>query len=423
MLMLNYIFMPTGELWPAGSVNARVPPVVVGVKPDGTLITMAASAWLAENRPVEQMTWAPGEPPLIQDKLITGGGWTKRKGMTVFNQYRPPTLEPGDPSPEASRLWLDHVRRVYRADADHIIRYLAHRVHKPQEKINHALVLGGLQGIGKDSLLEPVKRAVGAWNFAEVSPLQLLGRFNGFLKSVILRVSEARDLGETNRYAFYEHLKAIIAAPPDVLRVDEKHLREYNVLNACAVIITSNHLTDGIYLPPDDRRHYVAWSDLTKDDFEADYWAKLWSWYDRGGARNVAAYLVALNISSFDPKAPPPKTEAFWAIVNANRAPEDAEMEDALDRIAGKDKQRPDAVTIKDVAKGATDEFRDWLADRRNRRVIPHRFEACGYAPVRNPSRDAGLWVVGGERQAVYARATLTLRDQLAAGKKRAGRP
>ncbi len=85
-----------------------------------------------------------------------------------------------------------------------------------------------------------------------------------------MRVSEARDLGEVNRYSFYEHLKAIIAAPPDVLRVDEKNLREYNVPNLCGVIITTNHKTDGIFLPADDRRHYVAWSDLTLDDFETD---------------------------------------------------------------------------------------------------------------------------------------------------------
>jgi hypothetical protein len=82
-------------------------------------------------------------------------------------------------------------------------------VQRPQEKINHALVLGGSQGIGKDTLLEPVKRAVGPWNFQEVSPQQLLGRFNGYLKSIILRVSEARDLGEVNRYQFYDHLKGL----------------------------------------------------------------------------------------------------------------------------------------------------------------------------------------------------------------------
>ena len=55
----------------------------------------------------------------------------------------------------------------------------------------------------------------------------MLGRFNGFVKSVILRVSEARDLGDVDRFTFYDHTKVYTAAPPDVLRVDEKYLREH----------------------------------------------------------------------------------------------------------------------------------------------------------------------------------------------------
>jgi hypothetical protein len=82
--------------------------------------------------------------------------------------------------------------------------------------------LEGSQGIGKDTLLEPVKYAIGPWNFSEVSPTHMLGRFNGFVRSVILRVSEARDLGDVNRYAFYEHMKTYMAAPTEVLRCDEK---------------------------------------------------------------------------------------------------------------------------------------------------------------------------------------------------------
>jgi hypothetical protein len=59
-----------------------------------------------------------------------------------------------------------------------------------------------------------------------------------------------------------------------VLRVDEKNLREYSILNCCGVIVTTNHKSDGIHLPADDRRHYVAWSDLTKADFADDYWSR-----------------------------------------------------------------------------------------------------------------------------------------------------
>src|SRR4030081_2453121 len=124
----------------------------------------------------------------------------------------------------------------------------------------------------------------------------MLGRFNGFLKSVILRVSEARDLGDIDRFQFYDHMKAYTAAPPDVLRVDEKYLREHTILNCCGIIITTNYKTNGIYLPADDRRHFVAWSNLVKDDFGDGYWHTLWSWYDNGGAQHVTAYLASVDL-------------------------------------------------------------------------------------------------------------------------------
>jgi hypothetical protein len=221
--------------------------------------------------------------------------------------------------------------------------------------------------------------------------------------------SEARDLGETNRYAFYEHMKVYAAAPPDVLRCDEKNLREHSVMNVCGVIITTNHKTDGIYLPADDRRHYVAWSDRMKEDFAEDYWRNLWSWYESGGLRHVAAYLAEYDLSGFDPKAPPPKTAAFFDIVDANRAPEEAELSDIFDKM-----QNPSAITLESITKAATGDIVEWLRDRKNRRAIPHRLEKCGYIPVRAATKE-GLWVIRGTRQVVYARADLSLSDQLKA--------
>jgi hypothetical protein len=301
----TYIFAPSRDMWPAVSVNARIAPVG-GQK---------ASEWLDANQPVEQMTWAPGMPMLIRGQLIADGGWFKREGLTCFNLYRPAIIKPGNA--EEAISWVQLVWKVYPNDADHILDWLAHRVQKPAEKINHALLLGGAPGIGKDTMLEPAKHAVGPWNCMEVSPKQLLGRFNSFLKSVILRVSEARDLGDFDRFQLYDHMKTIIAAPPDVLRVDEKNLREYSIPNCTGVVITTNRKADGIYLPSDDRRHYVAWSDLTMDNFEPGYWDRLWAWYLNGGFGHVAVYLMQRDISGFNPKAPPLKTQAFWAIVDA----------------------------------------------------------------------------------------------------------
>jgi hypothetical protein len=411
MPMHNYIFAPSREMWPGASINARIPPARVGTDKKGNPIWVAASTWLDQNRPVEQMTWAPGEPMLIEDRLVSQGGWIRHQGVRCFNLYRAPSIEAGDP--EQAGLWLDHVDKVFSADRHHIVQWLAHRVQRPQDKINHALVLGGKQGIGKDTMLEPVKYAVGPWNFAEVSPQQMLGRFNGYLRSVILRVSEARDLGEYDRFKFCDHLKAYTAAPPDVLRVDEKNLREYSIPNCCGVIITTNHKSDGIFLPDDDRRHFVAWSNCTKEDFGEDYWNQLWTYYANGGVRHVATFLAQLDIGGFNAKAPPPKTEAFWDIVDASRAPEDAELADVLDELGN-----PDAVTLIRVQNAATGDFETWIRDRKNRRQIPYRFEKCGYEPVRNDAAKDGLWRINRKRQAVYAKTALSLHDRLAAAAK-----
>src|SRR5262245_5457258 len=207
MVEHKYIYAPTGDLWPAGSVNARIPPIPLvdssgkpALNKKGEQVELTAAQWLDRNKPVEQMTWAPGEPTIIRDRLISDGGWIERKRVTVFNRYRPPLIVPGNAA--EAQMWLDHIDKVYPDDAEHLIKWLAHRRQGPYEKVNHALVLGGAQGIGKDTLLEGARSAVGPWNFEEVGPQQLMGRFNGFLQSVILRVNEARDLGEVNRYSF-----------------------------------------------------------------------------------------------------------------------------------------------------------------------------------------------------------------------------
>ncbi|WP_299721025.1 hypothetical protein [Tardiphaga sp.] len=399
----SYIFIPSREMWPAASVNARIPRIE---NIDGK--STRASDWLDMNRAATQMTWSPGMPLEIHDKIISDGGWIERQGVTCLNLYRGPTIRLR--SAAGADRWVEHCYKVYPADAPRLIVWLAHRVQRPQEKINHALFLGGAPGIGKDSLLAPVKHAVGAWNFQEVAPKTMLGQFNGYAKAVIIRVSEARDLGDVNRFSFYETSKVYCAAPPDVLRVNEKHWREHYVPNVCGIIFTSNYRTDGIYLPADDRRHDVMWSDAAAADFSAGYWTDLWSWYAHGGYEDIAAYLNELDISEFDPAAPPPKGPAFWSIVEAGAAPEEAEVADVLDRLSN-----PSATTVAQLTGAASGGFFEWIVDRKNRRAIPHRLEKCGYVPIRNDDTKQGLWIINGSRQVIYGRTDLSVRDRFLA--------
>jgi hypothetical protein len=412
MPMHRYLYVPTRDLWPASSVNARVQPWPVGSNGKA----MPPTDWIDQNRPIEQLVWHPDYPEVIADRLVDAGGWVSHRGARAFNLFRRSKATLGDPA-QVGR-WLDHLRLIYPFEADHIEAWLAHRIQRPGEKVNHALVLGGAQGIGKDTLLEPVKAGVGPWNWQDISPTQMMGRFNGWVKAVVVRVSEARDLGDVDRFAFYDHSKVYIAAPPDVIRVDEKHLREQAVFNVMGVIVTTNHKSDGIFLPPDDRRHFVAWSEATKEDFGPAYWTALWKWYEAGGIAHVVAHLAAFDLSGFDPKAPPPKTEAFWAIAQASQDPEAGELHDVIEKAG-----RPDALT-KDTLIGNAEALQlydlvAFLRDRRNARQIPHKLERAGYVSVRNPDAESGLWVVDGKRQVVYASAALTVADRLRAARAR----
>jgi hypothetical protein len=122
----SYIFTPCREFWAAASINARVARIPVlnangrPKRSKGKIVTLPATTWLDQNRPVEQLTWCPGEPMLIPDRLVVDGGWIERKDVTCFNLYRPPRIELGDAGKAGP--WLEHAHKVYPDDAGHIIQ-------------------------------------------------------------------------------------------------------------------------------------------------------------------------------------------------------------------------------------------------------------------------------------------------------------
>ena len=98
----RYIFVPSRDLWPASSVNARCEPpthadgapVTKPVKRTGKHgadvlvdVPMSATEWLDEHQPIDQMTWAPGAPMVVRDTLVSNGGWFVLPGCAVFTFY------------------------------------------------------------------------------------------------------------------------------------------------------------------------------------------------------------------------------------------------------------------------------------------------------------------------------------------------
>jgi hypothetical protein len=51
----------------------------------------------------------------------------------------------------------------------------------------------------------------------------------------------------------------------------------------------------GLYVPADDRCHYIAWSDASRDEFDPEYWNQLYSWYANGGTEDFLVSKYGLS--------------------------------------------------------------------------------------------------------------------------------
>ena len=271
-----------------------------------------ASVCFDENRQVAGakslvgITFAAGESVLVsKDGLVYGNRW---------RDARPPTV-----ACDVS-IWLRHLERMVPIDfeREHLLNVLAHKVQYPGHKINHAVLLGGKPGSGKDTLLAPFFWAIGGpakLNCALVKNEDLTSQWGYGLECEVMEIAELRQAEARDRRALENHLKPVIAAPPEYLPVNRKGLHPYMALNRVLVVAFSNERVS-ISLPSDDRRWFVLWAAAERLP-EADAVA-LWNWYvHRGGFAGVAAWLMARDVSAFNPSAPPPMTEAKAIMVEA----------------------------------------------------------------------------------------------------------
>jgi hypothetical protein len=396
-------------MWPNASIDDRLPPMPLldaNGNPvrnsNGKVVMAKATVRLAKERSIESLTWDPGKPEFIPGYVVVDGGYIEKPGATTYNYYRPPpNIKLGDAS-QATR-WVEHWKLLYPNDAEHIIAWLACRVQHPGIKINHALVIGGAVKIGKDTLLEAVVHTIGEWNFQNIKLNHLVGKNNGFLKTQIVRLNEVRDTGDqgpVDLYRLNDHMKDVLATPPNTLRINEKYISEYYILNRVGMIITTNY-RDALNLPSDDRRHYVAFSERRTEEFPTEFWNDFWRWYeDGGGFAHVAALLYRYDLKNFNPKAEPPKTEAFRYMVAACRGTAYSELADALDALGN-----PQVLTLDDliaVAPGL-----EWLRDATKRKFTSYRLSDCQYIAVGNPDAKDELWKINDRRQTIYAHRDL----------------
>jgi len=410
----KFVYLPTGQLWAPESVNAGVTPV----NEDGKLIQ--ATDWIKRHFFATSQT----RDPKMEGTFIRG--WDCREGIlqevdgaAVLNEYRPSTTPSGDASQAGP--FLRHTRRVFPrpGDADQVLDYLAHRVQKPWEKPRFALLFAGPQGVGKDTVIAMAEPAIGPWNVANIDPDALDTDFNEHAARVLVRISETSNSVDLNRWAFNEKTKVLIAGNPDHITINPKYGAKWSVRMHCGVIVTTNTLIGGVFIPADDRRYDVIAS-ATKAEMHLSaqgrvewYFGALWNWFNnKGGDQHVAAFLRERNISRFSAANGQRKTAAHREVV-AHGMMGDEWVMDALDSLGKSDTNNPDNVEWPDLVRsdailGYAVKAGHQDPEKARQRLAP-TITRLGYVQFENPTMKGGRWRLDGKLKTVYRRTTANL--------------
>lgn len=243
------------------------------------------------------ITYAAGESVLVaRDGDIFGNRW---------RNARPPVAA-GNVAP-----WLDHCRVLVPEpkELEHIFDVMAYKLQHPEVKINHAILHGGDQGSGKDTMWAPFIWSVCGPHLKNRGLLDndtMSSQFGYALESEILILNELKEPDAKERRALANKLKPVIAAPPEMLSVNRKGLHPYDMVNRVFVLAFSNDPMP-ITLDSQDRRWFCVWSHAPR--MTPDAAAKMWAWYKTGGFEAIGAWLTARDVSAFNPGAAPMATE------------------------------------------------------------------------------------------------------------------
>lgn len=279
---------------------------------------------------VDRYDYAPGYPEIFTER-----------GVRYVNAFRPAEYVgiPGEAS-----MWLEHFKILGWAEhTKHILQFMAFTLRHPEQKINHALIFGGGEGIGKDFLLYPLKMAMGD-DCVTIDGHTLSEPFNDYLMNTKLLSINELEMGDHQQARMISNrLKPLCTAPPATLRVNPKGVKGLQIRNIVNVIAGTNSALP-LHMSQDSRRYFAVWSDLSirGEDKNVtpewrEYWKARWHWLDKcQGWKACLNYLMTeVDLSDFDPGAAPTVTDFVRDMQDASADPVSSAIKDMLYRQIG----------------------------------------------------------------------------------------
>jgi hypothetical protein len=243
-------------------------------------------------------------------------------GREALNIWRPRdrTQTPDNWEWRAS-YFVDHVARLWGADAEPFLDWLAHIEQKPGELPHFSwLHISPLHGTGRNWIAGVSSRL---WPGNVAASLDLVGLleggFNDRLSRCLLGIVDEVNEGGTQKYRTANRLRQMVT--PEFREINPKYGRKRVEHNAARWLIFSNH-TGALPLDENDRRFWVVHHEAQPR--EASYYVRLYGLLrDPLFIASVAQFLRRRDISQFNPGQRPPMNDAKEALVEFNQSEDD----------------------------------------------------------------------------------------------------
>jgi hypothetical protein len=334
----------------------------------------------------------------------------------VFNLWKPTTIRAGGVSAGEVKLWLDHILFVLGSpvERDRFLRWCAFIVQHPELKPNWHYLVMSLQGLGKDTMVAPIKLAVGDGNWCEELIYQLADNFNDVIEHKFLIVGETAQprTGFTSAHDLGTRLKPLLAQPPTHLKVNKKNMARYAIPNRLALILFSNE-ENPLQLERGQRRVHVVNRRGAKSE-PPGYYQTLNAWLQAGGAELAASYLLDYPLADAEKQefigGVAPESDDKVELEHLNIHPALAALEELLaDAGEGKGPFAVLVATQSEIAghissdvrnKPSSQIVRTWLLDMERRKTGVRRLRIDAKAPhlagiVADGKYSGRLWLLG----------------------------
>jgi hypothetical protein len=159
------------------------------------------------------------------------------------------------------------------------MRWCATLIARPRVRIRFALLLAStMQGVGKTTLTEILRRLVGEQNASVIQENDIKDQHNSWMAHK--RLAIAPEIYAGHSWAIYQSLKSLIS--DDVVRVNEKYKPQYELTQWVHFVFCSNSRVP-LQIEDTDRRYLMP--TVTEERLPKEFWDGFYAWLnDRGYA-------------------------------------------------------------------------------------------------------------------------------------------